>query len=77
MAVPADCVRLGQGVDEIELLTRCCNSHTPVTIYLSNGYRFRGVIVGWGDTMISVEHDGEVWYIYKHNISTIAPDKRL
>lgn len=47
MAVPADCVRLGQGVDEIELLTRCCNSHTPVTIYLSNGYRFRGVIVGW------------------------------
>ncbi|SEM74150.1 RNA chaperone Hfq [Lihuaxuella thermophila] len=47
---------------------------TLVTIYLMNGFQFRGVIVGFDTFTLTVQiTGGKQQLIYKHAISTIIP----
>jgi host factor-I protein len=46
----------------------------PVIIYLVNGTRLKGVIKGF-DTFVVLLKQGTQQLIYKHAISTIAPER--
>jgi len=46
----------------------------PVTIYLTNGIRLRGVIKGFDNFVILLKENTQS-LIYKHAISTLVPEK--
>ena len=45
-----------------------------VTVFLMNGYQLRGVITAFDPYVVVVMSDGKQQVIYKHAISTIAPE---
>lgn len=45
----------------------------PVTIYLTNGYQFKGMVKGFDNFTVILESDGKQDLVYKHAISTIIP----
>lgn len=44
-----------------------------VTIYLTNGFQFRGVVKGFDNFTVILESEGKQDLVYKHAISTIIP----
>jgi host factor-I protein len=42
-----------------------------------NGYQLRGVITAYHPYVVVVNSDGKQQIIYKHAISTIAPERNL
>lgn len=48
-----------------------------VTLFLMNGYQLRGVITAFDPYVVVVDSDGKQQIIYKHAISTIAPEHSL
>ena len=48
-----------------------------VTMFLMNGYQLRGVITAYDPYVVVVNSDGKQQVIYKHAISTIAPEHNL
>lgn len=50
-------------------------SAVRVTVFLMNGYQLRGVITAYDPYVVSVDTDGKQQIIYKHAISTIAPER--
>jgi len=48
-----------------------------VTMFLMNGYQLRGVITAFDPYVVVVNSDGKQQIIYKHAISTIAPERNL
>ncbi len=48
-----------------------------VTLFLMNGYQLRGVITGFDPYVVVVNSDGKQQIIYKHAISTIAPEHNV
>lgn len=49
----------------------------PVTIYLTNGFQFRGVVKGFDNFTIVLDSDGKQSLVYKHAVSTIIPAKSI
>ena len=47
---------------------------TRVTLFLMNGYQLRGVITAFDTYVVVLMSDGKQQVIYKHAISTIAPE---
>ena len=47
--------------------------HTPVTLFLMNGFQLRGTITGFDSFAVVLDSEGRQQFIYKHAISTIAP----
>ena len=45
-----------------------------VTLFLMNGYQLRGVITAFDPYVVVLVSDGKQQVIYKHAISTIAPE---
>ncbi len=45
-----------------------------VTVFLMNGYQLRGVITAFDPYVVVLVSDGRQQVIYKHAISTIAPE---
>ncbi|ADU26263.1 RNA chaperone Hfq [Ethanoligenens harbinense] len=45
----------------------------PVTIFLTNGYQFKGVVKGFDNFTVILESDGKQDLVYKHAISTVIP----
>jgi host factor-I protein len=45
----------------------------PVTIFLSNGVKLRGVVAGFDAFCVLLECDGHRQIIYKHAITTTLP----
>ena len=45
----------------------------PVTIYLTNGYQFKGMVKGFDNFTVILESEGKQDLVYKHAISTIIP----
>ena len=58
---------------EDTILTDLKEKRKEVTIFLVNGYQFRGVITGFDDFVICVNTLRNVELIYKHAVSTIVP----
>lgn len=47
----------------------------PVTIYLTNGFQFKGMVKGFDSYIVILDCDGKQNLVYKHAISTIIPSK--
>lgn len=45
----------------------------PVTIYLTNGFQFKGMVRGFDSFTIILESDHKQNLVYKNAISTITP----
>ena len=56
-------------------LSRARRSRVNVTMFLMNGYQMRGVITGFDQFVVVLVSDGKQQVIYKHAISTIAPER--
>lgn len=51
--------------------------HTPVTVFLVNGFQMRGTITGFDPFIVVLTADGKQNLIYKHAISTVSPQRTL
>ena len=49
------------------------NEKIPVTIYITNGFQFKGLVRGFDNYTVILDTDGKQNLIYKHAISTITP----
>ncbi|HHW06506.1 MAG TPA: RNA chaperone Hfq [Clostridia bacterium] len=47
----------------------------PVTVFLVNGFQLKGLVKGFDNFTVILEVDGKQQMIYKHAISTLAPQK--
>lgn len=50
---------------------------TSVTIYLTNGFQFKGTVKGFDNFTVILESDGKQNLVYKHAISTIIPARSV
>lgn len=48
-------------------------SKIEITIFLTNGFQFKGYIKGFDNFTIVLESDGRQNLVYKHAVSTIVP----
>ncbi len=48
-----------------------------VTIYLTNGFQFKGVVKGFDSFTVILDIEGKQNLVYKHAISTIVPSKPI
>lgn len=48
-----------------------------VTIFLTNGFQFKGTIKGFDGFTVIMDCDGKQQLVYKHAISTIIPVKPI
>lgn len=46
-----------------------------VTVYLTNGFQFKGKVRGFDNYIVILDCDGKQNLVYKHAISTIIPMK--
>lgn len=58
-------------------LLRARKTHANVTMFLMNGYQLRGQITGFDSFVVVLMTDGKQQFIYKHAISTIAPEREV
>ena len=49
----------------------------PVTIYLTNGFQFKGIVKGFDSFTVVLDTEGKQNLVYKHAISTIIPVKPI
>ena len=56
-------------------LSRARRNRVNVTMFLMNGFQMRGVITGFDQFVVVLVSDGKQQVIYKHAISTIAPER--
>ena len=60
-----------------ELLDEITEQKIPVTVFLMNGFQIRGMILDHDDAVLVLEADGKQQIIYKHSISSLAPQGTL
>ena len=48
-----------------------------VTVFLMNGFQFKGTVRGFDSFVVIIETDGRQQMIYKHAISTVVPPRPL
>ncbi|MBR6771849.1 MAG: RNA chaperone Hfq [Clostridia bacterium] len=48
-----------------------------LTVYLVNGFQFRGTVKSFDSYSVVLEAEGKQRLVYKHAISTIVPDKNI
>lgn len=56
-------------------LNQCRKEHVFVTIYLTNGFQFKGAVKGFDNYIVILDVEGKQQLVYKHAISTIIPFK--
>lgn len=62
-----------QNLQDLFLL-RAKRDRVPVTMFLMNGFQMRGTITGFDSFVVILDSEGRQQVIYKHAISTIAPE---
>ncbi len=58
-------------------LNQARKEKTAVTIYLTNGFQFKGIVKGFDSFTVVLENDGRQNLVYKHAISTITPSQPI
>ena len=58
-------------------LNQARKDRIPVTIYLTNGFQFKGMVRGFDNYIVILDCDGKQNLVYKHAISTIIPIKPI
>jgi len=48
-----------------------------VTVFLLNGFQLRGIVRAFDNFTVLLEADGKQQLLYKHAISTFAPQKTI
>ncbi|NGP44054.1 RNA chaperone Hfq [Bacillaceae bacterium SIJ1] len=65
-----------QGINiQDQFLNQLRKDNTFVTVFLLNGFQLRGTIKGFDNFTVLIETDGKQQLIFKHAISTFAPQK--
>ncbi|NLN49257.1 MAG: RNA chaperone Hfq [Clostridiales bacterium] len=57
------------------ILNQVRKDHTPINIFLVNGFQLKGVVKGFDNYTLVLETDGKQQLVYKHAISTLIPQK--
>lgn len=60
-----------------QFLNKLRKENVYVTVYLLNGFQLRGLVKGFDNFTVLLETDGKQQMIYKHAISTFAPQKNI
>ena len=55
------------------MLNELSREHTPVTMFLMNGFQMKGVVTGFDSFIVMLSSEGKQQMIYKHAISTLVP----
>lgn len=58
-------------------LNQARKDKVQVTIYLTNGFQFKGIVTGFDSFTVILDSDGRQTLVYKHAISTIMPVKSI
>ncbi len=58
-------------------LNQARKEKVPVTVFLVNGFQFKGLVNGFDSYVVIMDCDGKQNVVYKHAISTIAPSKTI
>lgn len=58
-------------------LNQARKEHVSVTIYLTNGFQFKGMVKGFDNFTVILDSEGKQQLVYKHAISTIVPQKPI
>jgi len=58
-------------------LNQLRKDHVQVTVFLLNGFQLRGVVKAFDNFTVLLETDGKQQLLYKHAISTFAPQKTI
>jgi len=58
-------------------LNQARKERIPVTIYITNGFQFKGTVKGFDNYTVILDTEGKQNLIYKHAISTITPLKSI
>ena len=58
-------------------LNQAHKDRMSITIYLVNGFQFRGVVKGFDNYTVILESEGKQQLVYKHAISTIIPQRPI
>ncbi len=58
-------------------LNQARKDRMSITIYLVNGFQFRGVVKGFDNYTVILESEGKQQLVYKHAISTIIPQRPI
>ena len=56
-------------------LNQVRKDRTTVTIYLTNGFQFKGIVKGFDNFIVILDCEEKQNLVYKHAISTIVPSK--
>ena len=48
-----------------------------VTVYLTNGFQFKGIVKGLDSYVVILDCEGRQNLVYKHAISTVIPAKAI
>ena len=59
------------------MLNEVRKEHTPVTMFLMNGFQMKGIVTGFDNFVVVLSSEGKQQMIYKHAISTLAPIRPL
>ena len=70
---------MGQTTGSLQdlFLNQVRKEKNPVTIYLTNGYQYKGIIKSFDNFVVLLESDSKQNLIYKHSISAIVPVKAV
>ena len=56
-------------------LNQCRKDKIVVTIFLTNGFQFKGMVSGFDSYVVILDCEGKQQLVYKHAISTIIPTR--
>ncbi len=56
-------------------LNQCRKDKIVVTIFLTNGFQFKGMVRGFDSYVVILDCEGKQQLVYKHAISTIIPTR--
>ena len=59
------------------ILNEVRKEHTPVTMFLMNGFQMKGIVTGFDSFIVVLSSEGKQQMIYKHAISTLVPIRPL
>ncbi|MFC0558518.1 RNA chaperone Hfq [Halalkalibacter alkalisediminis] len=60
-----------------QFLNQLRKDNISVTVFLTNGFQIRGLIKGFDNFTVILETEGKQQLVYKHAISTFAPQRNI
>lgn len=58
-------------------LNQARKSGISLTVFLTNGFQFKGTVRGFDSFTVVLESEGKQNLVYKHAISTIVPSRNI